>query len=561
MNWILRWITSTNAKDIGILYMIFGFFSALVGTSFSMLIRLELSTPASGYIGNGTIYNNIISAHGVIMLFYFLMPVLLGGFGNYFIPILIGASDMAFPRLNNISFWLLIPSLLLLVISALSEGGTGAGWTLYPPLSSLIGHPGVGIDFTILAIHLAGLSSLLSSINIITTIINLRAPGLTWGLVPLFVWAVGVSTFLLILILPVLAVAITLLLFDRNFNTSFYDPSGGGDPVLYQHLFWIFGHPEVYVLILPVFGIISQILGHITEKRIFGKLSMIFAIISIGLLGFAVWAHHQFVVGMDVDSRSYFTAATLVIAIPTGIKIFSWLATLFGSSYPSLSFSTWAIPFYWVIGFIFVFTIGGLTGVLMANSSLDIAIHDSYYIVAHFHYVLSLGALFGTIGGYFYWSPIMTGYKYPKIRSLIFFISFFLGVNLIFFPQHFLGLSGMPRRISDYPYPFEGWNSISSLGSLISLSSLFLFFSILYSQFRSSSSNLIPMGLEEEDKLHSLFPFSLFSSLSISPVGRVEGRRLGSSRSFSSLWNSDIEFLLPQPPQFHHWPSEEEPIL
>lgn len=524
---IIRWTCSTNAKDIGLLYLIFGYLSALIGTAFSMLIRIELSSTGQQFINSnnyGTIYNSIISAHALFMIFFFIMPVLIGAFGNYFVPILIGAADTAFPRLNNISFWLLIPSVLLLSFAALSEGGSSAGWTIYPPLSSLIGQPGLGIDYTILSLHLAGISSLLSSINLITTIFNLRAPGFSLFLLPLFVWSILITSFLLLLTLPVLAVAITLLLFDRNFNSSFYDLLGGGDSVLFQHLFWIFGHPEVYVLILPAFGIVSHIISRFSNKSIFGKLSMIYALSSIAILGLGVWAHHQFTVGLDVDTRSYFTAATMVIAIPTGIKIFAWLATLFGGKLYFLS------PFLFILGFLVLFTLGGISGVFLSNSSLDVALHDTMYVVAHFHYVLSLGATFAAFAAYLYWSPLMTGYQFNEVLAKILFFSLFFGVNLLFFPIHFLGLAGQPRRISDYPDSFLFWNSVASLGAMISLASTFLFILLLFLQFSNSS-----------------FPSSFISS------------QLFSFFPSSPSSDKDLEFLLPFPPQFHHF--SESPLL
>ena len=488
-----RWFMSTNHKDIGILYLFTGGLVGLLSVIFTVYMRMELMDPGVQYMcmegarltaaatsdctPNGHLWNVLITGHGILMMFFVVIPALFGGFGNYFMPLQIGAPDMAFPRLNNLSYWLYVAGTSLAVASVFSPGGngqlgSGVGWVLYPPLST--GEGGYSMDLAIFAVHLSGASSILGAINIITTFLNMRAPGMTLHKVPLFAWSIFVTAWLILLALPVLAGAITMLLTDRNFGTTFFDPAGGGDPILYQHILWFFGHPEVYIIVLPAFGIISQVIATFSRKPIFGYLPMVYAMVAIGVLGFVVWAHHMYTVGMSLTQQSYFMLATMVIAVPTGIKIFSWIATMWGGS---IEMKT---PMLWAFGFLFLFTVGGVTGVVLSQAGVDRAYHDTYYVVAHFHYVMSLGAVFGIFAGIYFWIGKMSGRQYPEWAGKVHFWTMFVGANLTFFPQHFLGRQGMPRRYIDYPEAFAYWNWFSSIGAFLSFASFVFFIGIIF---------------------------------------------------------------------------------
>jgi len=487
-----RWFMSTNHKDIGILYLFTAGIVGFVAVALTVYMRLELMNPgvqymcAEGFMAadcspNGHLWNTVVTAHGVLMMFFVIIPALFGGFGNYFMPLHIGAPDMAFPRLNNLSYWLYVAGASLGTISLFVPGGeggngSGVGWVLYPPLSTT--EAGFSMDFAIFAVHLSGASSILGAINIITTFLNMRAPGMTLHKVPLFAWSVFVTAWMILLALPVLAGAITMLLTDRNFGTTFFDPAGGGDPILYQHILWFFGHPEVYIIIVPGFGIISHVIATFSRKPIFGYLPMVYAMVAIAALGFVVWAHHMYTVGMSLTQQTYFMMATMTIAIPTGVKIFSWIATMWKGS---ISFET---PMLWAFGFLFLFTVGGVTGIVLSQAPIDRTYHDTYFVVAHFHYVMSLGAVFALFAGVYYWIGKMSGRQYPEWAGKVHFWTMFIGSNLTFFPQHFLGRQGMPRRYIDYPEAFAYWNWLSSIGAFIAFASFLFFLGVVYYTLR-----------------------------------------------------------------------------
>jgi cytochrome c oxidase subunit 1 len=544
-----RYVYSTNHKDIGTMYLVFALVAGFIGGALSIGMRMELQQPGLQIFPNSHAYDVFTTAHGLIMIFFMVMPALIGGFGNWMLPLMIGAPDMAFPRMNNISFWLLPAAITLLLMSLFMAGepgtsGAGTGWTLYAPLSTR-GHPGSAVDFVILSLHLAGASSILGAINFITTTFNMRAPGMALFRMPLFVWSILITAFLILLAMPVLAGTLTMLLTDRNFSTTFFDPQGGGDPLLHQHLFWFFGHPEVYIMILPAFGIISQVVATFSRKPVFGYLGMVFAMIAIGAIGFVVWAHHMYTVGMTAAAQAYFALASMVIAVPTGVKVFSWIATMWAGS---IEFRT---PILWAIGFVFVFTIGGLTGIVIANPGADRMLQDTYYIVAHFHYVLSLAAVFGIFAGWYYWFPKITGYTYSDVLGKVHFWLSFIGANTIFFPQHFLGLAGMPRRVADYPDAFSDWNFLSSLGAYVFAAGMLVFFAnMIFAFVRKEPAGANPWGRGAttlEWTLPSPPPFHQFDTLP-----RIVGPSLDSSGLESPSPSIESPSLEPRPTPDHH---------
>ena len=550
-----RWFCSTNHKDIGTLYIIFAIIAGVIGGLVSVLMRLELQNPGIQFVESGQMWNVWITAHGLIMIFFVVMPGLIGGFGNWFVPIMIGAPDMAFPRLNNISFWLIVPAFLLLIASMFVGSGAGTGWTIYPPLSDM-GHKGEpAVDLAIFALHLAGASSILGAANFITTIFNMRAPGMTMHKMPLFVWAMLITSFLLVLAVPVLGGAITMLLTDRNFGTAFFVPEGGGDPLLFQHLFWFFGHPEVYIMILPAFGIVSHIISTFSKKPVFGYLGMAYAMVAIGFVGFIVWAHHMFTSGLDVNTKAYFTAATLIIAVPTGIKVFSWIATMWGGS---IEFKT---PMLWAIGFIFLFTVGGVTGVVLANAGITTVLHDTYYVVAHFHYVLSLGAVFALFAGFYYWIGKMSGRQYPEWAGKLHFWLTFIGVNLVFFPQHFLGLAGMPRRYPDYPGALlpEDWGWLERTGFMFAEMGRVFMAAVQGNTYESEYATgyhgwhfVSSIGTYLSAVSIILFIIIVFYTL-------MFGRRVGENYWDNIPETKTLEWTLSSPPPFHQF--ETQPVV
>jgi len=467
---IRRWLYTTNHKDIGSLYLWFSFVMFLMGGAFAMVIRAELFQPGLQLV-EPEFFNQLTTMHGLIMVFGAIMPAFVG-LANWMIPLMIGAPDMALPRMNNLSFWLLPFAFTMLTSTFFMEGGApNFGWTFYAPLSTTFAPPSV--TFFIFGVHIMGASSIMGSINIIATVLNMRAPGMTFMKMPLFVWTWLITAFLLVAVMPVLAGAVTMMLMDIHAGTSFFDAAGGGDPVLFQHVFWFFGHPEVYIIILPAFGVVSQIIPTFSRKPLFGYSSMVYATASIAFLSFIVWAHHMFTVGMPIAGELFFMYATLLIAVPTGVKVFNWIATMFRGS---ITFET---PMLFCLAFLVLFTIGGFSGVMLSIAPADFQYHDSYFVVAHFHYVMVAGAIFSMSAGVYYWLPKWTGRMYSEPLAKVHFWSSFIGFNFTFFPQHFVGLAGMPRRIPDYALQFADYNMISSCGAFLYGASQLLFFVII----------------------------------------------------------------------------------